>query len=322
VPNPRLAVVVPAHDAAATLPRTLAALSAQDYAGEWELVVVDDASGDATGALAETAGARVVRRDGQGGPAATRNAGVAATDAPLIAFTDADCEPVPGWLSALVAALDGADLVTGPVRPDPRAPRRFSDRTLDLAGPSPRFETANLAVRRTVYDRVGGFAPFVPRDGAPGLRPRPDQGHFGEDAVFGWTAVRLGARTAFAADALVHHAVFPRGPRGYIAERWRVRFFPALVRDVPELRRALPGRVFLSPRQRRFDAAIAGVALAAATRRPWPLALAVPYVHRHLRTRDAWRRSAARENLAHIVADGVTLAALVRGSIAARRILL
>ena len=45
----------------------------------------------------------------------------------------------------------------------------------------------------------------------------------------------------FADRALVHHAVFPRGPRGFIAERWRLRFFPALVREVPELRGGLTG---------------------------------------------------------------------------------
>src|SRR5205085_9340605 len=136
--------------------------------------------------------------------------GVAATRAPLIAFTDADCEPAPGWLAALVAALRDADLVTGPVLPT-REPRRF-DRYLRLETESPRFETANLAVRAEILDRVGGFAPFAPvPGGAPGLRPRPDQGHFGEDAVFGWRAVRGGARTAFARDAVVLHAVFPRG---------------------------------------------------------------------------------------------------------------
>jgi hypothetical protein len=127
---------------------------------------------------------------------------------------------------------------------------------------------------------------------------------------------------AFRDDALVHHAVFPRGPRGYIAERRRLRHFPALVREVPEMRAQLPGRVFLSHRTALFDLALAGAAAAIVTRRPWPLAAAVPYARRHLRMDDLWRRSVARHNLAVVTADALGLAALVRGSIAARRLLL
>src|SRR4051794_4854678 len=268
-------------------------------------------------------GARVVTTDANGGPAVARNAGIAATTGELVAFTDADCEPAPGWLSAIVDGLRSADLVTGPVLPDPRVTPRVFDRTLRLEGRSPRFETANLGVRRDVVERIGGFAPFAPRPGdPPGIRPRPDQGHFGEDAVFGWRAVRSGARVAFCPDALVHHAVFPRGPRGYVAERWRLRYFPALVRELPEMRAQLPCRVFLSARTAQFDLAVAGAAAAAVTRRPWLLVLAVPYAHRHLRTDDLWRRSVARHNLAMVSADAVGLAALLRGSMAARTLLL
>src|SRR3954470_1388602 len=144
-----IAVVVAARDAAASVGRTLAALEGA------EVVVVDDASDDDTAAVAERAGARVVRLARQGGPGAARNAGVAATSAPLLAFTDADCEPAPGWLDALRGALRDADLVTGRVLP--AGPARTFDRTLQLDGVSPRFETANLAVRRTTFDAVGGF---------------------------------------------------------------------------------------------------------------------------------------------------------------------
>ena len=140
--------------------------------------------------------------------------------------------------------------------------------------------------------------------------------------MFGWSARRAGARVVYAERALVHHAVFPRGPRGFIAERRRLRFFPALVREIPELREALPGRYFLAARSAQFDLAVAGVALALARRRVWPLAAAVPYARRRLQWRSAWRRSVARRNLAYVVADGVGLVALVRGSLAARRLLL
>src|SRR5205823_3162308 len=83
----------------------LGGLAAQQPTPAGEVVVVDDASTDATAATARDAGARVVRLERAGGPAAARNAGVAATSAPLLAFTDADCEPAPGWLAALAATL-------------------------------------------------------------------------------------------------------------------------------------------------------------------------------------------------------------------------
>jgi hypothetical protein len=209
-----------------------------------------------------------------------------------------------------------------PVAPDPRVQVGPFDRTLRLDEASPRFETANLAVRRATAERVGGFEAFADGSG-PGLRPRIEDGHFGEDALFGWRAVRLGARTAFARDALVHHAVFPRGPRGYLRERRRVRYFPALVREVPEMRRRLPARVFLSRRSALFDLALAGVVGAFVTRRRAPLLAAVPYLRGCLWTPSrTWRRSVARTNLALVAGDAIAFAALIRGSIAARRLLL
>src|SRR5204863_903204 len=107
-----VSVIVPARDAAATLGRALAALGAQEGAPDFEVIVVDDGSRDGTAQLAERAGARTVRAAGDG-PARARNAGAAAASGAVLAFTDADCYPTPGWLAAALRALDGADLVQG-----------------------------------------------------------------------------------------------------------------------------------------------------------------------------------------------------------------
>ena len=67
--------------------------------------------------------------------------------------------------------------------------------------------------------------------------------------MVGWRAKRLGARSAFSADAVTHHAVFPRRPRQYVAERSRRRHFPELVKLMPELRDAFLYRgLFLDAR--------------------------------------------------------------------------
>jgi len=320
---PAVSVIVPARNAADLLPRLLAALDRTTFTGPWETIVVDDASTDTTAQIAEEWGAQVVRLGAQSGPAASRNAGLGVARGPLVAFTDADCEPTPGWLAAITAALAEADIAMGPVLPVPGVPRTPYSRTLRIEAESPLFETANLAVRREVVDRVGGFEPFAPVAGVrTGHRPTVGEGHFGEDAVFGWRARRTGARTAFVEEALVYHAVFPRGPRGYLAERWRLRFFPALVREIPELRSRLTLRVFLSPNSLLFDLAAAGIAASAITGRRGPLVAAGPYLARRVVWRNGWRRSVARRNVAVVAGDAVALAALVRGSLAARRLLL
>ena len=299
---PSVSVVIPARDAAATIGATLAALGAQEPAPD-EVIVVDDGSADATVATAQAAPVvtRVLRAAGEG-PGAARNAGAAAATGDVLAFLDADCTPQAGWLRAGLAAMAGADLVQGRTTPPPGEQRGPFDRTLWVVAPWGLFETANLFVRRELFERLGGFEPW--------LSPARSK-ELAEDVWFGWRAVRAGARTGFCDDALVHHAVFERGPGAYVAERLRLRYFPEMAGRIPELREAFFWRrLFLTPRSAAFDAALAGVVLAAATRRPWPLALAVPYARIARRRPRAWP--------VDLAADAVGLAALLAGSIRAR----
>jgi mycofactocin system glycosyltransferase len=94
-------VVVPVRDRTDGLRRLLAALPGLPA------IVVDDGSADpgAVRAVAERAGARLLRRERSGGPAAARNAGLAAAGTPLVAFLDSDVVPAAGWLDALLAAF-------------------------------------------------------------------------------------------------------------------------------------------------------------------------------------------------------------------------
>jgi GT2 family glycosyltransferase len=84
----RLSVVIPTHDRAPVLARCLDALEPQ---GADEVVVVDDASSDATPrVLAERPWVRAVRRERSGGRSGAKNTGVEAAAGDLILFVDDD----------------------------------------------------------------------------------------------------------------------------------------------------------------------------------------------------------------------------------------
>jgi len=114
---PSVAIVVPARDEAAILPRTLPTLLAQDYPGPFRVIVVDDASSDGTGDLARAAGAEVVdageRPPGWTGKLWALHRGVAeAGEVEFLLFTDADIAHDPASLTALVSAAADLDLVS------------------------------------------------------------------------------------------------------------------------------------------------------------------------------------------------------------------
>lgn len=300
-------VIVPARDAAHTLPRTLDALRDQETDFAYEVLVVDDGSRDATADLVRAAGepVRLVGPLERGkGAALARNAGVRESKGALLAFCDSDCFPVRGWLAAGVRALEHAELVQGKALPEPGVPIGPFDRSLWVTREAGLWETANLFTTRAIFDRVGGFEDTVI---TAGKRP------MGEDVWFGWRAKRSGARSAFCSQALVHHAVFGQGAREYVAERSRRRHFPELVSLMPELREAFLFRgVFLDSRTAALDGALAAVLLVALSRKSRYLLGTLPYAHL------AWPR--AREHgwiapTVDLAADLLGAWALARGTL-------
>lgn len=309
----RASVIVAARDAQDTLPRMLECLQEQDADFPYEVIVVDDGSSDRTPQLAESAGepVRLLRQD-SAGPAAARNRGVAEGRGATLAFCDADCFPTGGWLSAGVRALETAELAQGKVLPDPTAVIGPFDRSLWIDGEGGLWETANLFVTRELFERVGGFEDWL--EPVAGKR-------LAEDVWFGWRAKRLGARSAFCPEALVHHAVFGQRAMEYVGERTRRRHFPEIVKRIPELRRDfLWARLFLNRRTAALDAALVGGAAALAFRRTEPLAAIVPYLW-FVGRRARWRwygAFAAKVAAADVAADLVSAWALLRGSVNSR----
>jgi glycosyltransferase involved in cell wall biosynthesis len=106
---PRVTIVVPAFDAADTIGAALASVAAQTYA-DWEVVVGDDCSTDATDEIAAAAhGTRVVRTTGRTGPGGARNAALAVAEGELVALLDADDAWEPTYLERMVGAYDAEE---------------------------------------------------------------------------------------------------------------------------------------------------------------------------------------------------------------------
>lgn len=322
---PTLSVIVAARDAASTLGRTLTALSGQELPWPFEVIVIDDASTDRTPeVLAAHPGVDTWRSPGPLGPGRARNVGVRLASGAMLAFTDADCVPARDWLRNGMQAMVGRDLVQGRVDPDPEADLGPFDRTLWVQGNESYFQTANLFVRRELFERLGGFSDLSPEGSADVRAHRrgeaPRWRVFGEDAAFGWRARQAGARIGFAPLALVHHAVFRRSAADYVRYRWRWRHFPRLVAAVPGIRKEFLHRgVFLSRRTEGFDLALAGLATGLVLRRWWPLLLTARYIRWVAHESSGWRnRRLVEVGTVIFAADLLTLAALLVGSASTR----
>jgi GT2 family glycosyltransferase len=118
-------------------------------------------------------GLTVLRRTVQGGPAVARNDGWRATEAPFVAFLDANCEPEPGWLDRLLPHFADPQVAAVAPRISPPAggrgvmaayeavasPLDLGDREAIVRPRSPvaYVPTAALVVRRSALDALGGF---------------------------------------------------------------------------------------------------------------------------------------------------------------------
>jgi glycosyltransferase involved in cell wall biosynthesis len=302
------------------LRRLLDALAAQTLR-DHEVIVVDDGSTDGTGDEVVAAGraARLLQGSGSGAVAA-RCQGVAGSRGAFLAFTDDDCVPRPDWLAAGVAALEGgADVVQGVTRP--LGSVRPLDRTIVVERHDGLYNTCNVFYRASAYRAAGGFDVDAGR--RLGFRPGRFGKNlgFGEDALLGWRVRRHG-RAAFAPDAVVEHAVFPPDLADSLRRAWMTGAFPALVREIPELREtALAWRFFLGTTR----LPLYGAAVSLAVGRPGPASLGAGcWVARRSRVmgRGLSRRRYAVGLFGELALDATVAVALAAGSVRARRIVL
>jgi hopene-associated glycosyltransferase HpnB len=111
---PAVRILVPARNEREALPKTLAALLAQDYPGERTVVVVDDRSSDGSADAARSLGAEVLPGadlpEGWVGKVWALHQGASTATEPYLLLTDADILHAPGSLRRLVAESEAAGL--------------------------------------------------------------------------------------------------------------------------------------------------------------------------------------------------------------------
>jgi mycofactocin system glycosyltransferase len=238
-----VAIVIPARDRAELLARCLRSVGS---AGE--RVVVDDGSVEPAviASVAGAADARLVRHPRTSGPAQARNAGAAATSAPLIAFVDSDVHPDPDWLAGLIGHF--ADPMVAAVAPRVRVPAgdgavsayEGARSPLDLgdepglAGPGRRLgfvPAAALVLRRSALEAVGGFdaalavgedVDLVWRLSAEGWTIRYEPSVVVEHPARAHPRAWLGQRLAYGASAGALARRHPDAMRHLVIPRWAV----------------------------------------------------------------------------------------------------
>jgi O-antigen biosynthesis protein len=196
---PKVSIVVCACNGAATIRWCLEGIDRLDYP-DFEVIVVDDGSTDATAAIASECGYRPISTPNRGLSSA-RNTGLEAASGEIVAYIDSDARPDHDWLHYLVAAFKATDHVgiggpniappdgwiAGCVANAPGGPVHvlLSDRVAE------HIPGCNMAFRRERLLEIGGFDPRFRAAG--------------DDVDICWRLQQGGGTLGFRAGAVVWH---------------------------------------------------------------------------------------------------------------------
>ena len=201
-PEVEISVVVPAHNAAATIDACLTSLVSQDFPSDkFEIIVVENGSSDDTTARIRNHPVRLIESPHKGQYRAI-NRGIEEAQGQFLALIDADCRASSSWLRSLCEAFTEPEIggCGGPLRTASEQTlveqytvyRRILDQEKMLQDQpcSPPFiVTANAMFRMSVVRQLGGFDPNL----VPG------------DADFSWRMQWAGWRLKYVPDAVVDH---------------------------------------------------------------------------------------------------------------------
>lgn len=195
--NARFSVIIPSKNEAANIQECLNGVFSQLYK-EYECIVVDNGSTDQTTAIVKTNNVPyIVNRDASIGE--LRNIGVLNSNGDFLAFLDADCAPSPEWLNNAAAGLSKPDVgaIGYTVLPTSTnwVEKTWFFNIKAKPGQAKYIGSANLIVKRKVFDDVGGFDPKLIT---------------GEDREFCWRIQNHGLKTVQDPSLAVHHFGYPK----------------------------------------------------------------------------------------------------------------
>lgn len=228
-----VSVIIPAYNAELLLPKLLESLRLQEgltLGQDYEIIVVDDGSSDRTAAIPPKYGATVLSQP-NAGPAAARNHGARAAQAPLLAFTDADCVPAPDWLASLLSPFSDPQVVgvkgvyrtheNGVIPRFVQAEYAFKYERMRKLSQIDFIDTYSAAYRREIFLSEGGFDERFP---VPSV----------EDQEFSFRLAGKGHKLVFQPQAAVYHP-HDRNLGEYIRRKFGIGYWKAfLLRQMPE----------------------------------------------------------------------------------------
>ncbi|HZO84189.1 MAG TPA: glycosyltransferase [Verrucomicrobiae bacterium] len=199
--RPKVSVVVATYNGARTLKSCLDSLTRLNYP-DYEVIVVDDGSTDATPEIAQRYSQFHYLRQANHGLSVARNSGIAASRGEIVAFTDSDCRADEDWLNYLVADLLSHEFhgigghnflppddswVAAAVMASPGGPAHvmLTDRDAE------HVPGCNMAFYKWVLEDAGGFDPVFRKAG--------------DDVDMCWRLLERGRRIGFSAAGFVWH---------------------------------------------------------------------------------------------------------------------
>lgn len=208
---PKFSVVIPSYERPQQLKALMNALQAQ-VERDFEVVVVDQSSVRWTGAEVEWGFPLFYYHSPVKGAVRARNNGAMLAQGEIISFVDDDCLPDPDWLVNARKYFDDPEVVgvEGLIRSDHEDDPDWRPVT-NVGFEGIGFMTANLMVRSSVFQYIGGFDLQF------------DKPHFREDTDFGWRMQDLG-KVPYGRDVAVFHPAQSRSLERESLEA-RVKFF-------------------------------------------------------------------------------------------------
>ncbi len=206
----KFSIIIPACNAESTIPDLLDSLSKQRYVEDFEVIVVDDCSSDATVEICSGSGCTLIARTRNRGPANCRNVGAARAIGEYLIFTDSDCVVPSDWIESFERALSlgDSDVIMGKLVLLPSTVVGDSISALGFpAGGSLGFEkvwrvseegytrtlsSCNCAIKKDIFFGLGGFDESFPYAG-------------GEDTFLAHTLLESGHRIRYCPEVIAYH---------------------------------------------------------------------------------------------------------------------